>query len=112
VACGFTQDSIAIVTGIPTATLERHFPFELQHGKVLTDARILTGIVDQAFDGDKTMSIFWAKARAGWRDGRGGDEGNAPGNASFTINISHDNTANEQAQGITIEASIEPQEDK
>jgi hypothetical protein len=92
-------------------TLERHFPFEMQHGKVLTDAKILGGIARQAEEDDKTMSIFWAKARAGWRDGRGGEEGSAPGNASFTINISHD-AVNEQAQGITIEASIEPQDDK
>ena len=112
VACGFTIESIAVVTGIPSTTLERHFPFELQHGKVITDARILGGIARQAEEDDKTMAIFWAKARAGWRDGRGGDgDGNAPGNASFTINISHDAT-NEKAQGITIEASIDPQEDK
>jgi hypothetical protein len=87
VACGFTNESISVIMTIPQATLERHFPFELKHGKLMTDARILGGIVTQAEEGDKTMSIFWAKARAGWRDvGKDVDAGG--GSTVFSINIS------------------------
>src|SRR5215467_527072 len=68
VACGFTTDSISIIMDIPSATLERHFAWELTNGKTMMDGRILGGIVDQALMGDKTMSIFYAKARTGWRD--------------------------------------------
>jgi hypothetical protein len=94
VACGFTIESISIIMTIPHATLERHFPFELQHGKLLVDAKILGGIVTQAIEGDKTMSIFWAKARGGWRDV--GKDSDAPGaSAVFAININNGPETNE-----------------
>lgn len=101
VACGFTRESIAVITSIPESTLEKHFPFELQHGKLISDARILGGIVAQAEEGDKTMSIFWAKARAGWRDmGKDVDGTTA---TTFSINISH-------GSAPTIEGKAEPEE--
>lgn len=87
VACGFTHESISVITSIPVNTLERHFPHELQHGKLISDARILTGIVSQAEEGDKTMSIFWAKARAGWRDV--GKDVDGTTQTVFSINISN-----------------------
>jgi hypothetical protein len=94
VACGFTQESISVIMSIPLATLERHFPFELQNGKLMTDAKILGGIVTQAEEGDKTMSIFWAKARSGWRDV--GKDSDAPGaSAVFAININNGPETNE-----------------
>lgn len=68
VACGFTQESISVLLRVPHATLERHFREELVHGKLVVDAKVLTGIAQQAMGGDKTMSIFYAKARTGWRD--------------------------------------------
>jgi hypothetical protein len=101
IACGFTQESVSVITAIPEATLQRHFPFELTNGKLMTDAKILGGIVTQAEEGDKTMSIFWAKARAGWRDvGRDVDAGG--GNTVFSINISG---GSKEAQ--TIEGTID-----
>jgi hypothetical protein len=54
----------------------------------MIDAKILGGIVDQAMDGDKTMSIFYAKARGAWRE-RGSDDQGAAASPVFTINISH-----------------------
>jgi hypothetical protein len=85
VACGFTTESISVITEIPCATLERHFPFELQHGKLMTDSYILGGIVDSAEEGDKTMRIFYAKARAGWRDA--GPSADALPTTLFSISI-------------------------
>ena len=85
IAAGFTNESIAVVTQIPLATLERHFPFELKEGKTIVDAQILGGIVEQAIEGDKTMRIFYAKSRANWRDM--GPAADAQANALFSIQI-------------------------
>jgi hypothetical protein len=109
VACGFTQESISVIMHIPLTTLERHFPFELQNGKLMTDAKILGGIVTQAEDGDKTMSIFWAKARAGWRDV--GKDSDAPGaSAVFAININNGPETNESHR-ITVTHLPKPDEE-
>lgn len=113
-ACGFTRESIAVVMSIPEATLERHFPFELTSGKLMTDARILTGIVTMAEEGDKTMSIFWARAKAGWKHAGEGQGDNAA--AAFTINISNASSPTNgglppgDSHTITIEARPEPEE--
>ena len=84
VACGFTQESIATITTIPINTLLEHFAYELREGKVLIDAKILGGIVDQALEGDKTMRIFYARARAGWSHS---GPGIADGASAFSISI-------------------------
>ena len=87
VACGFTTESISVIMAIPEATLERHFAWQLKHGKLMVDAKVLSGIVNSAIEGDRTMSIFYAKAKTGWRDvGKDGDQSAA---AAFTINISN-----------------------
>ena len=105
VACGFTRESISVIMAIPDATLDRHFAWELTHGKTMIDAKILGGIVDQAIDGDKTMSIFYAKARGGWREGRSGDDQAAP-SAVFSINISNsrDNGASAPRHEVSVTA--------
>ena len=86
---------------IPLATLERHFTWELQHGKTMVDAKILGGIVDMAMEGDKTMSIFYARARGGWK--QNGDDQNSSPQAVFSIKISHDsNQPRDTGHQITI----------
>jgi hypothetical protein len=97
VACGFTTDSIAVITEIPATTIERHFAWELANGKTIVDSKVLGGIVDRAIEGDKTMSIFYAKSRAGWRDGGARD---AEAAALFSINIS--NSASDAAPEINV----------
>ena len=92
---------ISVVMTIPLATLERHFTWELQHGKTMVDAKILGGIVDMAMEGDKTMSIFYARARGGWK--QNGDDQNSSPQAVFSINISHDsNQPRDTGHQITI----------
>jgi hypothetical protein len=87
-ACGFTSESISVIMTIPETTLKRYFAWELTHGKTIVDAKILGGIVQQAIEGDRTMSIFYARARGGWK--QNGDAGaSANATAAFTINISH-----------------------
>jgi hypothetical protein len=110
-ACGFTLESISVIMGIPVMTLERHFPFELTNGKLMTDAKILGGIVTMAEEGDKTMSIFWAKARSGWRE-RGDD---ASAQAAFTINISNSSSNGgaipDDSRTITVHSLPHPEEE-
>jgi hypothetical protein len=96
VACGFSTESISVVMQIPTATLERHFRAELQHGKVIVDAMILTGIVNQAIEGHAGLSMFWARTRAGWRD-----TGQANGEQAatlFSISIGAGNPSDSAAE--------------
>ena len=103
VACGFNHDSISVIMSIPHATLERHFVWELQHGKTLVDARILGGIVEQAMDGDRTMSIFYARSRGGWRQSSSDDQAAASG--VFSISISNNGPSTpETSSEITITA--------
>lgn len=115
VACGFTIESISVITEIPHATLERHFRFELTNGKLMTDAKILGGIVTMAEEGDKTMSIFWARAKAGWKHAGEGQGENAAA-AAFTINISNASSPTNggmvpsDSHTITIEARPEPED--
>ena len=68
ISIGYTTDVIAEVLHIPSRTLERHFAYELKHGRVLIQARIGGGIVASALAGDKTMMIFYAKTQMGWRE--------------------------------------------
>jgi hypothetical protein len=110
-ACGFTTDSISVIMTIPAATLERHFAWELEHGKTLVDARILGGIVDMALDGDRTMSIFYARARGGWRQS-GSDDQSQPA-AVFSINISSNGhgVAPDESHQITIKSLPQPEDE-
>jgi len=97
VAAGFTRDTVALAMGIPPSTLDLHFAWELTNGKALTDVKILGGIVEQAIEGDKTMRIFYAKSRAGWREAGARD---AEAVALFSINIS--NRASDAAPEISV----------
>ena len=85
-AAGLTNESISIAMYIPIATLERHFAWELSNGKTMMDAKILGGIVEMATLGDKTMSIFYARARGGWKQDGGAQ---AEAAAVFSININN-----------------------
>ena len=112
VACGFNHDSISVVMAIPVKKFGRHFEWELNHGKTMVDARILGGIVEQAFEGDRTMAIFYAKARGGWRE-RGSDDQGTDASPVFTINISHDSPSTpDTGHRISISAlPLQPEEE-
>jgi hypothetical protein len=109
-ACGFTNESISVIMTIPETTLKRCFAWELAHGKTIVDAKILGGIVDMALDGDRTMSIFYARARGGWK--QNGDDQNSSSQPVFSIKISHDsNQPRDTGHQIAIHSLPQPEEE-
>jgi transcriptional regulator with XRE-family HTH domain len=75
-AGGFTQEQVARELGISRRTLSTHYPDECAEGgarATLKVAQNLYTMATQTLDPKTalTASIFWLKARAGWRDGSG-----------------------------------------
>lgn len=66
---GVPQDDIAVVIGVSGPTLRRHFRTELDRGVARANARVGQRLYEMATSGDNTAAtIFWLKARAGWRE--------------------------------------------
>ena len=64
---GLTHERIARLIGISDECLRRHYRAELENeGFVLGE--IAQGLAQRAMDGDTVSSIFYLKARGGWRD--------------------------------------------
>lgn len=64
---GLDHDRIGRLIGISGDCLRRHYRVELeQEGLVLGE--IAQNLAQRAMDGDTISSIFYLKARAGWRD--------------------------------------------
>lgn len=64
---GLDHDRIGRLIGISGDTLRKHYRVELeQEGLVLGE--IAQNLAQRAMDGDTISSIFYLKARAGWRD--------------------------------------------
>lgn len=64
---GLSHDRIARLIGISDVSLRKHYKVELENeGFVLGE--IAQGLAQRAMDGDTVSSIFYLKARAGWRD--------------------------------------------
>jgi len=68
---GLTQQEIAVVVGLSSATLRRRFKKELKNGSVKADAQVLTnlhriatGSTPQAV----SAAIFWTKVRRRWHE--------------------------------------------
>jgi hypothetical protein len=68
VSCDIPQHDIAKLLGIGESTLQRHFRTELDEGRMRIHAAIAEKITSMALRGDRTMAIFYSKARMGWRD--------------------------------------------
>ena len=64
---GLDHDRIGRLIGISGETLRKHYRSELENeGFVLGE--IAQNLAQRAMDGDTVSSIFYLKARAGWRD--------------------------------------------
>ena len=92
ISVGTPHDAIARALDISPPTLYRHFDQELKNGKAEIHAAVGKNITAMALSGDKTMMIFYAKARMGWRDRASigfEDKDGQPTNPAnlFTINI-------------------------
>jgi hypothetical protein len=66
---GIPQPEIAILLDIDPKTLRVHFRRELDRGSVEATAKVAQTLFQMATSGHNTAaSIFWMKARAGWRE--------------------------------------------
>ena len=66
---GIPQAGIAILLDIDPKTLRLHFRRELDRGSVEATAKVAQTLFQMATSGQNTAaSIFWMKARAGWRE--------------------------------------------
>lgn len=68
-AYGIPQTDIARVIGIDPKTLRKHFREELDTGAVKANAAVAKTAFEMALSGEKpTMTMFWLRHRAGWKE--------------------------------------------
>ncbi len=66
---GLRQDDIAKVLNIAAKTLRKHFRKELDTGAIEANTEVAKTCYRMATSGtNTTATIFWLKARAGWRE--------------------------------------------
>jgi predicted ArsR family transcriptional regulator len=66
---GIPQPDIATLLDIDPKTLRLHFRRELDRGSVEATVKVAQTLFQMATSGQNTAaSIFWMKARAGWRE--------------------------------------------
>jgi len=66
---GVRHDDIAKVVGIGDAALRRHYRRELTLGMVEANGKVVETLYQMAVSGrHPAATIFWAKARCGWRE--------------------------------------------
>ncbi len=84
VACGAGDNEIAAYLGIRVGQLRKFYKHELETGQFENNMDVAGTILNLAKAGVPQMSIFWAKARMGWRDTDKNDQNN---NALLNIHI-------------------------
>jgi hypothetical protein len=68
-AAGETLEHIAVQLQMPVKRLQKRFRQDLEQGEAEGKHEVLTRLHESAKSGSSTTaSIFWAKARCGWRD--------------------------------------------
>ena len=77
VACGNTQEGIALMVGVRSPkTLRKYFREELARAAIEANTQVAHSLYKSAVSGkDTTAAIFWLKCRARWRESH---EANAP----------------------------------
>ena len=66
---GVPHDDIALVVRCSPPTLRKHFRAELDVAAIEANARVAQTLFQQATTpGNIAATIFWLKARAGWRE--------------------------------------------
>jgi hypothetical protein len=69
--CGVPEADIAVVIGIASKTLRKHFRAELDTGHIRASAKVAGNLYRIATGSGReavTAAIFWLKVRAGWRE--------------------------------------------
>ncbi len=70
VAGGTPKTTIARAMGIGMNTLRRHYKVELECGLELANAKVVRRLFRLIEQGSTPATIFWLKARAGWKEGQ------------------------------------------
>ena len=66
---GVPQDQIALIVGIDPKTLRKSYRDDLDRGMAEATVKVGQTLFSMATRGDNTAAtIFWMKARAGWRE--------------------------------------------
>jgi hypothetical protein len=62
------QQQIALLLGVSTDTLQRHYRFELDIGRVESVAAVGSKLLQKALAGHTPEMIFYLKSRGGWSE--------------------------------------------
>ena len=68
VACGITQEQIALFLDIDTKTLGKHFRREIDTAATVANAKVGKSLFVKATSGDVGAMVWWTKTRMGWRE--------------------------------------------
>jgi IS30 family transposase len=69
VAGGTPKRTIAKALGIAQGTLHKYYAEELELGAEMANARVVKRLYRLIQQGSTPATIFWLKARAGWKEG-------------------------------------------
>lgn len=69
VAGGTPKRTIAKAMGIAQGTLNKYYSDELELGAEMANARVVKRLYRLIQQGSTPATIFWLKARAGWKEG-------------------------------------------
>lgn len=65
---GVPQKDICVIIGISKPTLHKYYRHELDLGLAEVNAKVATYLFKHVEAGNLGATIFWLKARAGWRE--------------------------------------------
>ena len=73
-AVGTKPHDIARHAGVSEKTLLKYYKDELFRGPLEANAKVGKTLLEMACSGEKPLaSIYWSKARSGWKENQGGD---------------------------------------
>lgn len=109
---GFKIEQICSALRISPNTLQRHYQYEMDHGRTNLMTQVVQSLAQRAIGGSDTAAIFLAKARLGWSDRQSveltGKDGGPIEIAQKTEIVAR--LANQLAHGITIDGEADPVE--
>jgi len=70
IAGGIPQEDVALVIGIDSKTLRKHYREELDTAAAKANAMVAKTLYQKAVAGDTTSLIWWTKGRMGWSEKR------------------------------------------
>ena len=87
-ALGTRHEDMAKFMDIAPKTLRKHFRDELDRGAIEANAKVVETLFKMATSGKNTSaSIYWTKARCGWREKAPQSELTDLGLPPFTLNL-------------------------